>query len=81
VNGPRSLRPVLFVALTAEEKGLLGAFHLARTPPAKVRRYAANLNVDMPVILAPVRDIIGFGAEHSSLGPKLASAASRRASP
>jgi Zn-dependent M28 family amino/carboxypeptidase len=78
VNGPRSLRPVLFVALTAEEKGLLGAFHLARTPPSKVRRYAANLNVDMPVILAPVRDIIGFGSEHSSLGPKLASAAARQ---
>jgi hypothetical protein len=78
VSGPRALRPVLFVALTAEEKGLLGAFHLARTPPPRVRRYAANLNVDMPVILAPVRDIIGFGAEHSTLGPKLTSAAARQ---
>ncbi|MBC7367981.1 MAG: M28 family peptidase [Undibacterium sp.] len=32
--GPRRQRPVLFAALTAEEKGLLGASHLARHPPA-----------------------------------------------
>jgi Zn-dependent M28 family amino/carboxypeptidase len=77
-SAPRSLRPVLFVSLTAEEKGLLGAYHLARTPPTRVRRYAANLNIDMPVILGPVRDVIGLGAEHSNLGPKLATAASRQ---
>jgi hypothetical protein len=76
-TGPRALRPVLFVALTAEEKGLLGAFHLARTPPPRVRRFAANLNIDMPVILGPVRDVIGLGAEHSDLGPKLVQAAAR----
>ena len=77
-NAPRGLRPVLFVSLTAEEKGLLGAYHLARTPPPRVRRYAANLNVDMPVILGSVRDVIGLGAEHSNLGPKLAAAAGRQ---
>lgn len=74
-TGPRPRRPVLIAALTAEEKGLLGAYHLARHPPARVRRYAANLNLDMPVLLAPVRDVIGFGAAHSSLGGVLAAAA------
>jgi len=74
-TGPRLKRPVLFAALTAEEKGLLGASHLARHPPARVRRYAANLNFDMPVILAPVRDVIGIGAEHTTLGASLASVA------
>jgi Zn-dependent M28 family amino/carboxypeptidase len=32
----------------------------------------------MPVLLAPVRNVVGFGAEHSSLGLKLASAAARQ---
>lgn len=77
-TGPRLARPVLFAALTAEEKGLLGAYHLARNPPARVKRYAANLNIDMPVLLAPVRDVIGYGAAHSSLGAKFAAAAARQ---
>ena len=77
-TGPRPARPVLFAALTAEEKGLLGAYHLAQNPPARVRRYAANFNIDMPVLLAPVRDVIGYGAAHSSLGAHLARAAVRQ---
>lgn len=74
---PRLRRPILFAALTAEEKGLLGASHLARHRPARVRRYAANLNFDMPVILAPVRDVIGIGAEHTTLGDSLAAVAAK----
>jgi hypothetical protein len=76
-NGPRLRRPVLFAPLTAEEKGLLGASHLARHPPARVKRFNANLNIDMPVILGPTRDVIGIGAEHSTLGATLASVAAR----
>jgi hypothetical protein len=75
--GPRTRRPVLFAALTAEEKGLLGAYHLARHPPSRVKRYAASLNIDMPVILGPTRDAIGIGSEHSTLGEVLATAAAR----
>jgi Zn-dependent M28 family amino/carboxypeptidase len=77
VAGPRLQRPLLFAALTAEEKGLLGATHLVRHPPARVRRFAANLNFDMPVILAPTRDVIGIGAEHTSLGNSLAAVAAK----
>ncbi len=62
-------RPVLFAALTAEEKGLLGAYHLAAHPPQRVTRFAANLNVDMPTFPAATRDVIAWGAEHSTLGP------------
>jgi hypothetical protein len=76
-SGPRLKRPILFAALTAEEKGLLGASHLARHPPSRVKRYAANLNIDMPVILGPTRDVIGIGSEHSSLGEMLAAVAAR----
>jgi hypothetical protein len=71
-TGPRTRRPILFAALTAEEKGLLGASHLARHPPSRVKRYAANLNIDMPVILGPTREVIGIGSEHSTLGVVLA---------
>lgn len=77
-SGARPARPVLFAALTAEEKGLLGAYHLSRSLPARVRRYAANINLDMPVILGPLRDVVGLGADHSSLGGKLAAAAARQ---
>jgi Zn-dependent M28 family amino/carboxypeptidase len=76
--GPRLVRPVLFAALTAEEKGLLGAYHLSRHPPTRVQRFAANLNIDMPVVLAPVRDVVGLGAEHSTWGEVLAEAAARQ---
>lgn len=76
-SGQRLRRPVLFAALTAEEKGLLGAYHLAAHPPARVKRYAANINLDMPVILSVARDVIGIGAEHSSLGAALNAAARR----
>lgn len=74
--GPRLRRPVLFASVTAEEKGLLGASHLARNPPPQVRRYAANLNIDMPILLAPARDVVGIGADHTTLGAQLAKAAS-----
>lgn len=65
---PRLRRPVLFAALTAEEKGLLGAYHLSRHAPPRVRRFAANVNIDMPLLLAPTRELIALGAEHSTLG-------------
>jgi Zn-dependent M28 family amino/carboxypeptidase len=76
--GPRPARPVLFAALTAEEKGLLGARHLATNLPARATRYAANINIDMPLLLAPTRSLITWGAEHSTLG-SIAATAARRA--
>lgn len=76
-RGPAPRRPILFAALTGEEKGLLGAYELARRPPAGVRRFAANLNVDMPLFLRPRRDVVGWGAEHTTLGGVLAAAAAR----
>jgi hypothetical protein len=75
--GPRPARPVLFAALTAEEKGLLGARHLAANPPARATRFAANVNIDMPLFPAPTRSLIAWGAEHSTLGPIAAAAAQR----
>lgn len=64
--GKRPKRSVLFVALTAEEKGLLGAEHFARGPGIE-GELVANLNMDMPVILFPMADAVPIGIEHSSL--------------
>jgi len=75
--GPRPRRPVLFAVVTAEEKGLLGARHLATHPPAAVRRYAANLNIDMPLLSAPARNLVAYGAANSTLGAVLARVAER----
>ena len=60
-------RSVLFAAVTAEERGLLGSHYLARNPPAEVERMVAAITLDMPLLLFPMREVIGFGAEHSNL--------------
>lgn len=63
----RPLRSMLFVALTAEEKGLLGAEWFARNPTVPRDSLVANINTDMPVLLAPSADAVAIGIEHSSL--------------
>ena len=68
-------RSVLFVALTAEERGLLGSDVFARQPPVPREALVADVNMDMPVALGPVADWVAFGAEHSTLGPVAARAA------
>lgn len=60
-------RSVVFAAVTAEEAGLLGSAHLARNVEALGYTPVANVNVDMPVLTYPLNDIIGFGADYSSL--------------
>ncbi|MGX5914564.1 M28 family metallopeptidase [Aliidiomarina sp. Khilg15.8] len=72
-NGPR--RSIMFVALTAEEKGLLGADYFAENPPVPVSQMVANVNLDMPVLLYPFADVVAFGASHSTLGDSVARAA------
>lgn len=60
-------RSVLFIALTAEERGLLGSDYFAHYPTVPTVSMVANVNLDMPLFLYPVADIIAFGSEHSSL--------------
>jgi Zn-dependent M28 family amino/carboxypeptidase len=65
-NPPR--RSTLFVALTAEESGLLGSDYFAHYPPVPKESIIANVNMDMPLFLFPLDEIVAFGAEHSTLG-------------
>lgn len=72
-NPPR--RSVMFIALTGEERGLLGSDYFAHYPTVPKESLVANVNLDMPLFLYPVADLIGFGSEHSSLQAPMAAAA------
>ncbi|MBA2238181.1 MAG: M20/M25/M40 family metallo-hydrolase, partial [Lysobacter sp.] len=68
-------RSMLFVALTAEEKGLLGAEWFVARPPVPGQSLVANINLDMPVMLAPSRDVVPIGIDHSTLQTAVETAA------
>jgi len=70
-------RSLLFVALAAEEQGLLGSEYFASHPTVPAESMVANVNLDMPVIVYEFDDVIAFGAERSSLGPISERAAAR----
>ena len=74
---PRPRRSILFVAVTAEEAGLLGSDYFAHYPTVAKSSIAANINVDEDLMLWPLHDIVAFGAEHSSLGAVIKKAAER----
>lgn len=61
-------RSMLFAAVTAEEKGLLGSDFLVRQAQAQEKQLVANINLDMPLTFAPVFDFVALGAQHSTLG-------------
>lgn len=64
----RPRRSVVFLAVTAEEKGLLGADYFAHHPTPAAGRPVAAISLDMFLMLFPLHDLIAYGAEHSSLG-------------
>ncbi len=60
-------RSILFVFCTAEEMGLLGSGYFAKYPTVPVKNLVADVNMDMPTIIAPLESVAPLGAEHSSL--------------
>lgn len=60
-------RSIIFIAVTGEEKGLLGADYYARNPTVPVGSMVANVNLDMPILTYEFADVIAFGANHSSM--------------
>lgn len=71
----RPKRSILFAAVTAEEKGLLGSAFLANATRSHGLAVVANFNIDMPLTLARTHDFVAFGAEHSTLGTAARNAA------
>jgi hypothetical protein len=72
---PRPRRSLLFLAVTGEERGLLGSDHFAEHPTV-AGSLVADVNLDCLVMLYPPRDVVAYGAEHSSLGRVVQRAAS-----
>jgi Zn-dependent M28 family amino/carboxypeptidase len=73
----RPRRPILFAAVTAEERGLLGSDYLARHSVVPDGKVVSVVNLDMPILLYDFQDVIAFGAEHSTMGPAVARAAQK----
>jgi hypothetical protein len=67
-------RSILFAAFTGEEKGEEGSGMLARHPPVR-GSIVADVNMDMFLMLYPVKDLVPFGGEHSTLGETAKAAA------
>ncbi|MET0857364.1 MAG: M28 family metallopeptidase [Telluria sp.] len=63
----RPKRSILFVALTGEEKGLVGSDYFATNPTVPAGSMVANVNLDMPLLTFDFKNVMAFGAEHSSL--------------
>jgi Zn-dependent M28 family amino/carboxypeptidase len=68
-------RSILFLAVTAEEKGLLGAKHYATSPLYPLDRTLANINMDGFNQWGRTKDIIIVGHGNSTLDDALTEAA------
>jgi hypothetical protein len=71
----RPKRSILFVFVTAEEKGLLGARYFSRRPSVPGASIVADLNYDMALPLYPLTGITVIGADESSIGADAAAVA------
>jgi Zn-dependent M28 family amino/carboxypeptidase len=71
----RPARSILFAAVTGGEEGSVGASYLARHPAPAASTVVAALEVDGAPTASPFLDAVAPGAEHSSLGAQVRSAA------
>lgn len=69
-------RSIVFVAVTAEEKGEQGSLAFAEKPSV-AGTMVANVNMDMLTMLFPMQSLVALGMEHSTLGPLARDAAQR----
>lgn len=64
-------RTLAFVAVTAEEKGLLGSRYFAAHPSLRSGTIVANLNTDMFLPLIPLTGVFAYGYDESDLADDL----------
>lgn len=62
-------RSLLFVFVTAEEKGLLGSRYFTTHPTVKPDSMVANINIDMFLPIVPLKVLTVLGLDESDLGP------------
>lgn len=60
-------RSMIFLATTAEEKGLIGADYYAHFPTVPIGQLVGNVDLDMPLLTYEFTDVVAFGANHSTV--------------
>ena len=66
-SGVKPKRSVLIVMVTGEEMGLIGSSYFAANPTVPKSSIVADVNTDMPTVIAPLLAVVPLGAEHSSI--------------
>lgn len=70
-KGPPPARSVVFIAVTAEERGMLGSRWYAANPLFPLNKTVAGINMDVMNVYGPMRDVQIFGYGSSELEPLL----------
>jgi hypothetical protein len=60
-------RSVLITIVSGEESGLIGSSYFATHPTVPKEKIVANINTDMPTVIAPLLSIVPLGALHSTM--------------
>ena len=68
-------RSLLFIATVAEERFLQGSDYFAHYPTVPAAQLVANVNLDNPLLLSPLAEVVAYGGEHSTLGAAVDTAA------
>jgi Zn-dependent M28 family amino/carboxypeptidase len=68
-QSPKPKRSAIFLAVTAEEKGLLGSKYYARNPIIPLEKTALNVNFDMILPLGIPESVVVTGAERMTAFP------------
>jgi Zn-dependent M28 family amino/carboxypeptidase len=76
-QSPRPKRSAIFLAVTAEEKGLLGSKYYTRNPLVPLSKTALNLNFDMILPLGVPESVVVTGAERTTVWPAVQAAAAK----
>jgi len=71
----RPPRSILFLGVTAEEKGLLGSDYFAHHPTVPITSIVADVNSDFLTGWWTPHDVLALGMEHSTLGEDVLAAA------
>lgn len=76
-QSPRPKRSAIFLAVTAEEKGLLGSKFYTQKPIIPLGKSALNLNFDMILPLGVPESVVVTGAERTTAWPAVKVAAEK----
>ncbi len=76
-ESPRPKRSAIFLAVTAEEKGLLGSKFYAQNPLVPLGKTALDLNFDMILPLGVPESVVVTGADRTTAWPAVKAAAAK----